>query len=395
MGVDPESAATQMHSPIFALVAGEASGDQLGAALMAALKERFPTARFVGIGGAGMKNQGLDAWWDCDELAVMGLAEVVTHLPRLLRLRKELGKRLLKLKPDMLIGIDAPDFNLGLEKKLRSKGLTTVHYVSPSVWAWRRGRAKTIADSADMVMCLFPFEPEIYHSHGAHAQYTGHPMADEIPLHSDSIAARKSLGLDPQDRCIALLPGSRRGEVARMTPALLGAAALLAQRDHDMQFVAPMANAQIRAQFESALHEHSTVKCKVTTGQARLAISAANLVICTSGTAALETMLINRPMVVVYRLNFLSYALARGLRLLKSKFFSLPNVLAGEQLVPELEQHQVNPRRITAECIAWLDDADRLETVERKFADLHDTLKINAAQSAAECIQTLLQSGSE
>jgi lipid-A-disaccharide synthase len=269
--------------------------------------------------------------------------------------------------------------------------MTTVHYVSPSVWAWRRGRIKTMAASADMVMCLFPFEPDIYRSQGVVAQYTGHPMADEIPLHSDRIEARGALGLDLHTRCIALLPGSRSGEVTRMTSPLLGAAALLADHDQGIQFVAPMANERTRAQFESALLRQGAVHCKVTTGQARLAIAAADLVICTSGTAALEAMLINRPMVVVYRLSPLSYALARGLRLLKSRFFSLPNALADEALVPELEQHQVKAKRIAAECIAWLDDAERRDTVERKFTQLHDILKTGAAQSAADCVQAVLE----
>ncbi len=379
--------------PIIALVAGELSGDQLGAALLAALKERYPQAHFVGIGGAGMKAQGLDAWWDCEELAVMGLAEVVSHLPRLLRLRKKLANRLLDLKPDVLIGIDAPDFNLGLEKRLRKEGIPTIHYVSPTVWAWRRGRVKTIGAAADMVMCLFPFEPDFYHSQGVDARYTGHPMADQIPDHSDKTQARMALGLDPHAPCIALLPGSRRSEVARMTPHMLGAAQQLTQHSPGMQFVAPMANSHSREQFGSALRdfESDSVRCEITDGQARLAISAADLVICTSGTAALEVMLINRPMVVVFRFSYVSWALTRGLKLLKSKFFSLPNVLAGEQLVPELAQHQVNADRITAECIAWLEDPARCAAVQRRFSDLHNTLRKDAAQSAADCVQSMLK----
>jgi lipid-A-disaccharide synthase len=395
MQVNPELAAKDPGAPVIALVAGELSGDQLGAALIATLKERFPQARFAGIGGAGMKAQGLDAWWDCDELAVMGLAEVVSHLPRLLRLRKELGRRLLDLKPDVMIGIDAPDFNLGLEKRLRKEGITTVHYVSPTVWAWRSGRVKSIGAAADMVMCLFPFEPDFYRSYDVAAQYTGHPMADEIsnrtPDRSDKTEARLALGLDPDAPCIALLPGSRRGEVGRMSPHMLGAAARLSQHYPGMQFVAAMASTQTRQLFDSALRKHGAVQCKVTDGQARLAISAADLVICASGTATLETMLINRPMVVVYRVSYFTYALIHGLKLFKSRFFSLPNILAGEEWVPELRQYQANAEQIAAECTAWLDDPDRCARVQRKFTELHSALRKDAAQSAADCVQTLLR----
>jgi lipid-A-disaccharide synthase len=364
----------------------------LGGALMAALKDIFPDAKFAGIGGPCMKAQGLDAWWDYDELAVMGLAEVLKHLPRLLRLRKTLRRRLLEIKPDILIGIDAPDFNLGLEKQLRDAGVTTVHYVSPTVWAWRQGRVKNIAASADMVMCLFPFEPDFYRDHGVAAHYTGHPMADEISLHNDKHTARRELGLDQQARCIALLPGSRMGEVTRLSPHLLGAAELLAVNEPGTRFIAPMAGAKVRGHFESALQQHSGVQCKIIDGQARLAISAADLVICASGTAALETMLINRPMVVVYRLNPITYAIMR--RMLKSRFWSLPNILAGEKLVPELAQKQVNARQIAAESAAWLDDPDRCGDVSGKFSRLHRDLQKDAASSAAECIRSLLQTKS-
>jgi lipid-A-disaccharide synthase len=377
-------------TPLIAMVAGETSGDQLGSALMKALRLRYPAARFVGIGGPGMKDQGLEAWWDSDELAVMGLAEVVSHLPRLLRLRKALKDRLLQAGPDMLIGIDAPDFNLGLETQLRKKGITTVHYVSPTVWAWRQGRVRKIARAADLVMCLFPFEPDFYDSHGVSAKYTGHPMADEIPDQHDRREARIQLGLDPDAPCIAILPGSRRGEVERLSRHLLGAAELLQERDPSTQFIAPMAGAEVDSLFSAIADSFPGLKCRTLDGQARLAMAASDLVICASGTATLETMLVNRPMVAVYRFSTLTYAIGKSLKLLKSRFFSLPNILAGQPLVPELEQHQVNARRIAAESIAWLDDPGRCETVREQFANMHAELRRNAAESAADCIQSLL-----
>lgn len=379
------------QSPLIALVAGESSGDQLGGALMAELKASMPGARFVGVGGDRMTAEGLEAWWHCEELAVMGIAEVVSHLPRLLRLRKALRERLLAAHPDVLIGIDAPDFNLGLERRVRAAGIKTVHYVSPTVWAWRQGRVKTIGAAADRVLCLFPFEPEFYAQHGVDARYTGHPLADQVPMHSDARAARAELGLDPDRPCIALLPGSRAGEVKRLAPHLLGAATLLLQRRPELQFVAPMASAGMRTLFESFLEAHASVDCLRTDGQARRAMAAADLVLCASGTATLEAMLVKRPMVVVYRFNPLTYLLGRGLRLMKSPWFALPNILAGRTIVPELEQHQVTARRIAAGAEAWLDDPERVAAAVTEFSRQHERLSVDAARSAADCIKDLLE----
>jgi lipid-A-disaccharide synthase len=374
-----------------ALVAGEASGDQLGAALIRELKTIYPDAVFSGIGGQSMKTQGFNVWWDCDELAVMGLTEVLSQLPRLLRLRKSLRQRLLELKPDIYIGIDAPDFNLPVERTLREAGITTVQYVSPTVWAWRQGRVKGIARSADLVMCLFPFEPDFYHAHDVAAEYTGHPMADEIDEVDDPSPARDQLGLDSKGPVIALLPGSRRSEAELLSPHLLGAASLLAKRDPATRFIAPMARPRVKVEFEKAMTEFPDVECKLIDGQARLAISAADLVLCASGTAALETMLINRPMVVVYRFSHVTYAIGKILQLVKSRFFSLPNILAGEELVPELGQYAGNAERIATEATAWLDDPERCTRVRSQFSMLHDKLRKNAARAAAHCIKPLLE----
>lgn len=379
------------QSPLIALVAGESSGDQLGGALMAELKTLLPGARFVGVGGERMAEEGLEAWWHCEELAVMGIAEVVSHLPRLLRLRKALRERLLAERPDVLIGIDAPDFNLGLERRVRTAGTRTVHYVSPTVWAWRQGRVRTIGAAADLVLCLFPFEPKFYAQHGVDARYTGHPLADQVPMHNDARAAREQLGLDPERPCIALLPGSRSGEVKRLAPRLLGAAKLLRQSRPELQFVAPMASAGMRALFESFLRDEASIDCLLTNGQARRAMAAADLVLCASGTATLEAMLVKRPMVVVYRFNPLTYLLGRGLRLMKSPWFALPNILAGRGVVPELEQHQVTALRIAAEAEAWLDDPGRVAAAVAEFTRQHERLSVNAARSAANCIKDLLE----
>jgi lipid-A-disaccharide synthase len=324
-------------------------------------------------------------------LAVLGLVDVVSHLPRLLRLRKSLKTRLAELAPDMLIGIDSPDFNLGLEKHVRGTGTTTVHYVSPTIWAWRQGRVRKVAEAVDQVLCLFPFEPEFYRSHGVSAQYTGHPLADEITEQGDALAAQQALGLDSRYRYVALLPGSRRGEAEKLSPHLLGAAQLLAQKYPDIRFIAPMAGSSVRQLFEAELAHRGDVDCQLFDGRVREVLAASELVICASGTVTLEAMLINRPMVVVYRFNHLSYAIGRSLRLFKSRYFSLPNILANAELVPELVQYQVNAQRIFSEAVAWLEAPQRLNQVREKFSALHAELRKDAANSAADCVQALLE----
>jgi lipid-A-disaccharide synthase len=379
------------NGPFIALVAGEASGDQLGAALMTALRELLPGARFAGVGGPQMKAAGLDCWWSSDELAVMGLFEVLAHLPRLLRFRRRLHGRLLAEKPDLLVGIDSPDFNLGLEKKVRQAGIRAVHYVSPTVWAWRQGRVRHIAAATDMVLCLFPFEPDFYRDHGVPAHYTGHPMADSIGFDNRRSAARDSLGLAGDGPCFALLPGSRRSEVERLAGPLIETAGLLRERYPAASFVAPMSSPATRRIFESRLSRQPALSCVVTDGAARLAMTAADVILCASGTATLEAMLVNRPMVVVYRVSPPTYYLSKWLHLVKSPYFSLPNILAGERLVPELLQHEVTPQRLAKESADWLEDAGRRAELARRFSDMHRGLRRNAAQSAAKYIRALLE----
>lgn len=374
-----------------ALVAGEASGDQLGAALIAALRQQHPGARFFGVGGERMQAEGFDCWWQRDELSVMGLFEVLRHLPRLLRLRRAIRERLLAARPDVVIGIDAPDFNLGLERWLRQRGLLTVHYVSPTVWAWRSGRAAKIGASADLVLCLFPFEPAFYQQHGVRAHYAGHPLADSIPLHNDSTQARQTLGLDEQRQWIALLPGSRASEVERHAAPMLAAAAELAAQNPELRFVAALADEHTEQLLRAQLPAFPGLKLQITRGQALRTMAAADVVVCASGTASLECMLVNRPMVVVYRLSAATWFTARSLKLVKTPYISLPNVLAAEGLVPELLQDEANGPAIAKQVRRWLGDASAREYLAQRFTAIHQQLRGNAAQSAALAISQLLE----
>ncbi|KAA9129599.1 lipid-A-disaccharide synthase [Marinihelvus fidelis] len=381
-------------SPRIALIAGEASGDQLGGALIRALRQRYPDAEIFGIGGDHMRAAGFDTWWDRRELSVMGLAEVLRHLPRLLKLRGELLRRLDDARPDILVGIDAPDFNLGVERRAREAGMTTVQYVSPTVWAWRQGRVKGIARAVDRVLCLFPFEPAFYERHGVTARYTGHPMADAIPLHNDPVAARQSLGLETEGEIVALLPGSRASEVSRLAGPYIEAAVELASRRPGIRFVAPMADEGARACFESVRETMNSaakaVDIQLVDGRALEVMAAADVVLVASGTAALECMLVNRPMVVSYRLAPATYRILRHFRLMKTAHVSLPNILAGEALVPELFQHDVTGPALADAAEAWLDGPDRRAALTARFDALHRELRIDAAASAAAAIAELL-----
>lgn len=373
-----------------ALVAGEASGDLLGAGLLHQLKQRFPAAEFAGVGGPRMRAEGMQVWHESDELAVMGLAEVLRHLPRLLRLRKTLHARLLEWKPDVFIGIDAPDFNLGLEKKLKRAGLRTVHYVSPSIWAWRQGRAKKIGDSADLVLCLFPMEPPIYERHGVNARFIGHPLADSFPLHPDRAAAREALALPPDEPVLALLPGSRLGEIRRLLPVFLQAARLLAESKPGVRVVIPAANARCRAEIETQLRATPLPGALLIDGQADRAMIASDVVLLASGTATLEAMLAKRPMVVAYRISALTYRIVMGLGMMKVNRYSLPNVLANEPVVPELMQGDCTAENLVAAVTRWFDDDEARATLEPRFLAIHEKLRRNASAQAADAIAALL-----
>lgn len=378
-----------------ALCAGEASGDLLGAGLIAQLRQRYPGARFAGIGGDAMRAVGLDAWFDASELSVMGLAEVLRHLPRLLRLRRTLRERVLAWQPDVYVGIDAPDFNLGVEKWLKRRGIRTAHYVSPSVWAWRERRAAKIGRSADRVLCLFPMEPAIYARHGVDARFVGHPLADEMPLDPDRDAARAQLGLDAARPVLALLPGSRVGEIGRLGPIFLAAAARMLAELPKLQIVVPIPNASANAAFRRVLAVHPDADAlrpalRILVGHARRLMIASDVVLLASGTATLEAMLAKRPMVVAYKVAPLTYALVKGLGMLKVDRYSLPNILAGERLVPELMQRDCTPGKLAAATLAMLRDPEAAARLEPRFRELHLQLRQDASARAADALTGLV-----
>ena len=373
-----------------ALVAGEASGDLLGAGLIVALRRRFPDAEFAGIGGPSMRAAGFEAWFDASELAVMGLAEVLWHLPRLLRLRRALRERVLAWKPDVFVGIDAPDFNLGIERWLKRRGVRTVHYVSPSVWAWREARAGKIGRSADRVLCLFPMEPAIFARHGVDARFVGHPLADAIALDPDRAAARAAVGVPYHAPLLAVLPGSRLGEIERMLPVFLEAAALVAHEVPDLQLVIPAANGECRVAIERLLSASPVPESLLLDGQAQAAMIAADVVLLASGTAALEAMLCKRPMVVGHRISATTYRIVRMLGLLKTEHVSLPNVLAGEELVPELLQEACTPANLAAAVLQWFGQPEAVAALRPRFRAIHESLRCDASERAADAVAEVL-----
>lgn len=374
-------------SSLFVLVAGEASGDLLGAGLIHALRERLPRARFAGIGGPQMAAAGMEIWHSAEKLSVMGLVEVLLHLPELLRIRRDVRLRSLALRPSAFIGIDAPDFNLGLERQLKQAGVPTVHYVSPSIWAWRDSRAAKIGASATQVLCLFPMEPPIYARYGVDASFVGHPLADAIAIEPDQAAARRTLGLPADAPVLALLPGSRLGEIRRLGPDFLRAAAILKTALPDLSIVAPMANAQCRSAF-LALGPVPT-GLRVVDGDAHAAMIAADAVLLASGTAALEAMLAKRPMAVAYKLAPLTHFIVKSLGLLRTDAYSLPNILAGKRLVPELMQDACTPDALAAALSLFLRTRTMPAELLAEFRHLHESLRRGGSRAAAEAVVQL------
>lgn len=368
------------------ILAGESSGDILGAGLIEALKQRRPDLRFSGIGGPLMQQQGFNSRVPMERLSVMGLVEPLKRLPELLRIRRDIVQHFSTDRPDVFIGIDSPDFNLGVERRLREQGIRTVHYVSPTVWAWRQRRIRKIAAAADLVLTLFPFEPDFYRQQQVPATFVGHPLADLIPLEPDRAEARMALGLPGQGRVVALLPGSRQGEVARMGPVFLQTAALLLRQDPGLRFVLPCANAERRDQLKSLLPA-GTSGIDLVDGQSRTAMAAADVVLLASGTAALEAMLLKRPMLVCYKMAALSYAIIS--RMLKVPYFSLPNLLAGEALVEELVQDAVNPSNLAGKVQALLGSIERQARLDARYREIHRVLAIGANRKAADAVLQL------
>ena len=371
-------------------MAGEASGDLLGAGLIRALKNRFPGAEFEGVAGPEMLSAGCQQLEPAASLAVFGLIEPLKHLPRLLRLRRDLAKRWSEKPPDVFVGIDAPDFNLGLEKRLRKAGVRTVHYVSPSIWAWRPGRIKTIKKAADHVLCILPFEPAIYEAAGVAATFVGHPKADSIPADLDRHRVRAELGVRAPE-VVALLPGSRNSEIAMLGEALIGAAAIIRNSRPGVQFITPVATPALRPSIE-ALVDAAGLRDSILLldGDSERAMIAADVVLLASGTAALESALLQRPTVAAYRLGRMTYAIVIDLGLLKLTHFTLPNLLTEQPLLPEFMQDDVQPDAIAAEVISLLDDDERRQFISDRFARLRAELAQNADQRAADIVASLI-----
>jgi lipid-A-disaccharide synthase len=375
------------------LVAGEASGDTLGADLIHALRRLAPQTEFFGVAGPKMQAAGCEVWEPSESLAVMGLFEVLRDLPRLVRLLGRIRDRFLAARPDVFVGIDAPDTNLRLARRLHAAGIPTVQYVSPQVWAWRRGRARSMRESVDLVLCLLPFEKSFYDEHGIRAEFVGHPLADAIPLEVDRPGARSALGIDSNAQVVALLPGSRRGEVSRLAQDFAATARWLAAQRPDLVFVAPMASPAAREIFTHALELHAPgLDVRLIDGQAQAVLIAADVVMVASGTASLEAALCKRPMVVVYRLGAITVWLVRRLHLVKTKFFAQPNLLADRRVVGEYFQDEIVPESIGAELLMWLDDVERRSGLEAEFSRIHAGLRRDAGSRAAQAIVALLKS---
>ncbi|WP_372876162.1 lipid-A-disaccharide synthase [Pseudomonas sp.] len=367
-----------------ALVAGEASGDILGAGLMQALKARHPQIEFIGVGGPLMQAEGLNAYFPMERLAVMGLVEVLGRLPELLLRRRRLIKTLIDAKPDVFIGIDAPDFNLGLELKLRRAGIKTVHYVSPSVWAWRQKRVLKIRDACDLMLCLFPFEAQFYDAHQVPVRFVGHPLADAIPQQADRAAAREALDLPQDSAVVALLPGSRGGEVGRLGALFLDTAVRLRTLRPGIRFVVPCASPERRVQLEQMLVGRD-LPLSLLDSRSHDALAACDAVLIASGTATLEALLYKRPMVVAYKVAPLTYRILK--RLVSSAYISLPNLLAERLLVPELIQDAATPEALAQALAPLLDDG---EVQTEGFDVIHRSLRRDASAQAAEAVLKLM-----
>lgn len=373
-----------------ALVAGEASGDLLAANLVRELRKTGIDLECAGVAGSLMREEGCTAWFDASELAVMGIGEVLAHLPRLLKLRRQLARRIIDWQPHVLVGVDAPDFNLGLERRVRDAGIRTVHYVSPSVWAWRPGRVRTVARSANRVLCLFPFEKAFYDAHNVDAVFVGHPLADQIPLSDQREAGRATLQLDPGSEVIAVMPGSRTTELAALGALFAQTVALVARLRSGVTFIAPMARSDLRERFEQQLAVHAPgVPVRLLDGMPHVALAAADSVLVASGTATLEAMLFKRPMVVAYRVARLTYWLLKGFRMLNISRFALPNLLADAELVPEFIQADAEPEALAQALVQQLDDAAGREALLGTFTRLHEQLRCSAGARAAEAVLEL------
>ena len=374
----------------FALVAGEASGDLLASLLLEGLQARWPDMHAVGIGGPRMLARGFESWWPQEKLAVRGYIEVLRHYAEIAGIRRQLKARLLREWPQLFIGIDAPDFNLDLEAGLRGRGLKTVHFVCPSIWAWRADRAEKIRAAADHVLCIFPFEPALLAKQGIAASYVGHPVANVIPMAPDRAAARAALGIEADATVVALLPGSRRSELRYLASRFFSAAALMQRAQAALKFIAPVLPA-LRAEVEQLLAASPMAgQVQLLDGQSHTALAACDVTLIASGTATLEAALYKRPMVIAYNMHSLSWRLMHRQQL--QPWVGLPNILCGEFVVPELLQDAATPEALAEATLAWLAAPDRVAALQQRFASLHDELRRDTPTLCADAIQKVLQS---
>lgn len=370
------------------LIAGEASGDLLGAELIQALKSRQPQLQFEGIVGPRMIDAGAQALASCERLSVNGYVEVLKHLPDLLKLRRDIVQHFLAYPPKVFVGIDAPDFNFGVEAKLKAAGVPSVHFVSPSIWAWRGERIHKIKDAVSHMLVVFPFEEQIYKDAGIPVTYVGHPLADRIPLEPDTIAARNALGMEADGTVIALLPGSRQGEVRRLAPIMIEAASRILRAKSSSRFLIPAATEAV----EGILHEKvnaSGLPIKVLRGQSQLTMTAADVVVLASGTATLEAALLKKPMVITYKVPTITGWLAR--KKLYLPWVGLPNILLRRFAVPELLQENATPEKLSQAVLHWLDSPELCEALRKEFRALHESLRCNASEQIAEALTPYLQ----
>ncbi len=374
-----------------AIVANEISGDLLGAGLMRALRELQGDVLFEGVGGPRMLEQGCNSLIPMELLSVMGLVEVLKHLPELLAIRRQLVDHFLADPPDIFIGIDAPDFNLGLETRLKKAGIPTVHYVSPTVWAWRPGRVHKIKDAVNLLLSIFPFETEFLKQHQVPVSYVGHSLADEIPLENNKTEVRDRLGLNQEAPVIAILPGSRMGEIQGLSESFLGAARWCLERCPDLHFVTPLVSPAVRQAFEQQLRALAPeLPILLLDGQARDAITSADAVLTASGTATLETLLLNRPMVVGYRMQWLTFWIIKHLNLVKVPYIAMANLLAGEGLAPEYIQNECTPENLGEALLGFLNSPDRVAEIQQTYHQIHCDMRQNSSHKAAETVLALI-----
>ena len=377
-----------LQAPHFAMVAGEASGDLLAGLLLGGMKARWPELRASGIGGPRMAEHGFDAWWPHDKLAVRGYVEVLSHYREIAGIRNQLAERLLAERPDVFIGVDAPDFNLDLEKRLKTQGIKTLHFVSPSIWAWRGKRIEKIRDAADLVLCIFPFEPALYAKHGVAATYVGHPLADTIPMTPPRAASRAALGLAGADTVVAVLPGSRRSEIQYIAARLLGAAKEMARQRPGLRFIVPVVPG-LRHLIEPLRKQHAPdVQIELLDGRSHEALAACDVALVASGTATLEAALFKRPMVIAYSMHPLSWQMMK--RMKYQPWVGLPNILLNAFAVPEFLQGDATAPKIAQAALAWLDDPARCAELTVRFDALHLQLRCNTAQAATDAIEKVL-----